>query len=956
MALNPPSGIVKWFNTPLGERGWNSFRAQLTGKDYPGTSRKTSYVKLSDKEAEEVISNIKKDPEGIPLFDEANAPDKAEEYQRWLVARYLTKSREEGFEDRKKEGTKQLEEELGPEGLDELLNLIREESKVEVDAGVGGGGGSSSGTPPPPQPPSSSALAVVPKKEDDLVEEEIDSQILSILGLEDVFDLTYEEYYRELRTAAAAGRMPGSQMSTESIELITEELKRVKGKTGRFKVKQKKIDINKVLDRKQPTPPGAIIKAEKLIPPSPIVDEKTTEEVEDFREAIIDELDTIGNKLDELLNQIRSDDKKEKKEKEKARIDKEKEKKRKKESQLESRKSSVSKVFEKVTKPFVSFFDRIKQFFMTILIGSAVKMLYNLIKDPSSILNPIKNFINSIIGFLNGIIAFLWNMVISPINFVINSINSGISSLIDNINKAITLIPGAKPITAPQIKPLPGPPQQGVIPTIPIQQQEGGGETINTIPIQQQEGGGETINTIPIQQQEGGGKTINISNISLMSGGGKTINTIPIQQQKSRGKTININNISLMSGGGKTINTIPIQQQKGSNTIPIQQQKGSNTIPIQQQEGGGETINTIPIQQQKGSNTIPIQQQKGSNTIPIQQQKGRGKTINISNISLMSGGGVDKNTGLKISGFGKDTQLTALSPGEVVFSNPAADFWGRDKLLAMNAMGGGDNTPKIGKLGISAMSGGGVVIGAGHAAKRKGSTVGTDNLPVEGTTDPRTGVTESVAMMHLIERMQRIVSSNPQLYSNVSFSNITETKGPRGMRERTKAIEGSGKQFIELHLDQWGGGRSGVISRNLSSYDKNLINIFGDFGRNFKQGELAIPDEGGTIVELGAIDSKALEPFLDEVKANKYGPATDKLATTLLQAVVAATPPSAPNLPPPTTRPVIAPLPIPTGTSSRSSIPSSSASANQAQVPSFSSDDPNNSHLLVVKSIYNLVG
>jgi len=789
---------------------------------------------------------------------------------------------------------------------------------------------SSEPPPSPPQPPSSSALAVVPKKEDDLVEEEIDSQILSILGLEDVFDLTYEEYYRELRTAAAAGRMPGSQMSTESIELITEELKRVKGNTGRFKVKQKKIDINKVLDRKQPTPPGAIIKAEKLIPPSPIVDEKTTEEVEDFREAIIDELDTIGNKLDELLNQIRSDDKKEKKEKEKARIDNEKEKKRKKESQLESRKSSVSKVFEKVTKPFVSFFDRIKQFFMTILIGSAVKMLYNLIKDPSSILNPIKNFINSIIGFLNGIIAFLWNMVISPINFVINSINSGISSLIDNINKAITLIPGAKPITAPQIKPLPGPPQQGVIPTIPIQQQEGGGETINTIPI---------------QQQEGGGKTINISNISLMSGGGKTINTIPIQQQEGGGKTINISNISLMSGGGKTINTIPIQQQKGSNTIPIQQQKGSNTIPIQQQEGGGETINTIPIQQQKGSNIIPIQ-----------QQKGRGKTINISNISLMSGGGVDKNTGLKISGFGKDTQLTALSPGEVVFSNPAADFWGRDKLLAMNAMGGGDNTPKIGKLGISAMSGGGVVIGAGHAAKRKGSTVGTDNLPVEGTTDPRTGVTESVAMMHLIERMQRIVSSNPQLYSNVSFSNITETKGPRGMRERTKAIEGSGKQFIELHLDQWGGGRSGVISRNLSSYDKNLINIFGDFGRNFKQGELAIPDEGGTIVELGAIDSKALRPFLDEVKANKYGPATDRLATTLLQAVVAATPPSAPNLPPPTTRPVIAPLPIPTGTSSRSSIPSSSASANQAQVPSFSSDDPNNSHLLVVKSIYNLVG
>ena len=226
MALNPPSGIVQWFNTPIGERGWNTFRAQLTGKDYPGTSRKTSYVKLSDKEAEEVIENIKKDSEGIPLFDEANSPDKAEEYQRWLVARYLTQTREEGFEGRKEEGLKELEEELGPDGLDELLGLIREEAKVAVAAGSGsGGGGSTSTGSPPPPPPTSSSLVVVPKKPEDLVEEEIDSQILSILGLEDVFDLTYEEYATLLNEAAAKGRMSGTQMSTESIELVLRNLK-----------------------------------------------------------------------------------------------------------------------------------------------------------------------------------------------------------------------------------------------------------------------------------------------------------------------------------------------------------------------------------------------------------------------------------------------------------------------------------------------------------------------------------------------------------------------------------------------------------------------------------------------------------------------------------------------------------------------------------------------------------
>ena len=767
MAVEAPSGIVQWYSNPVGERTWNTFKALLTGKKQPGASSKTSYVKLSDKEADEVIENIKKDPKGVPFFDEANAPDKAEEYQRWLVARYLTKPREEAFDNTQK----------------------------------------ASSAPKP----TSSALVPVGTKGTDLVEEQIDERILAILGLRDAFDFTYEEYLTLLKEKAVAARMTQQGMTTQSVELVTNELKRVKGKTGKFKVKAKKVNINKVVNRTgQAAKTSVQLDPTKLLPPAIKDSQEEQQEVQkdilDFlKNDLLDALKSINSVVTDVLDVLKEQRAIDKKKAEQDRKNAEVEKKRKREAKLEGDSGKeMSSLVSKVAKPFTNFFDTIKNFFMNILMGSAINFLLAVIKDPSIILTPLKNFANMIIGFLNGIISFMWNMIVSPINFVITGINNGIQGLINQINNAIRLIPGARPITAPQLPTVPGPPQ---IPTFPVQQQEGGGETIN-----------------------------------------------------------------------------------------------------------------------------------------------------IGDISLMSGGGVDKKTGVKVSGFGKDTQLTALSPGEVVFSNPAADFWGRDKLLAMNAMGGGDNTPKIGKLGISAMSGGGVVIGAGHAAKRKGSTVGTDNLPVEGTTDPRTGVTESVAMMHLIERMQRIVSSNPQLYSNVSFSNITETKGPRGMRERTKAIEGSGKQFIELHLDQWGGGRSGVISRNLSSYDKNLINIFGDFGRNFKQGELAIPDEGGTIVELGAIDSKALRPFLDEVKANKYGPATDRLATTLLQAVVAATPPSAPNLPPPTTRPVIAPLPIPTGTSSRSSIPSSSASANQAQVPSFSSDDPNNSHLLVVKSIYNLVG
>ena len=178
MAVEAPSGIVKWYSHNLvGARSLAILKTMLTGKTQPGSSAKTSYVKLSDKEADELIENIKKDPEGFPNFDEANAPDKAEEYQKWLVARYLTKVREDAFENTQKKS--------------------------------------------PPPKPTSSAIVPAGVKGTDLVEEEIDSQVLSILGLEDVFDLTYEEYASLLKEAAVKGRMANSQMTTESIELVT---------------------------------------------------------------------------------------------------------------------------------------------------------------------------------------------------------------------------------------------------------------------------------------------------------------------------------------------------------------------------------------------------------------------------------------------------------------------------------------------------------------------------------------------------------------------------------------------------------------------------------------------------------------------------------------------------------------------------------------------------------------
>ena len=96
MQVDAPSGIVKWYSHNLvGTRSFNDLKASLTGKKQPGVSQTTSYVKLSDEEADKIIENIKGDPEGFPLFDEENAPDKREEYQKWLVERYLKSGKSE---------------------------------------------------------------------------------------------------------------------------------------------------------------------------------------------------------------------------------------------------------------------------------------------------------------------------------------------------------------------------------------------------------------------------------------------------------------------------------------------------------------------------------------------------------------------------------------------------------------------------------------------------------------------------------------------------------------------------------------------------------------------------------------------------------------------------------------------------------------------------------------------
>ena len=82
-----------------------------------------------------------------------------------------------------------------------------------------------------------------------------------------------------------------------------------------------------------------------------------------------------------------------------------------------------------------------------------------------------------------------------------------------------------------------------------------------------------------------------------------------------------------------------------------------------------------------------------------------------------NGGYVDEDTGITVTGAGADTQATILQPGEVVFSKKAVDYWGTDRLLTMNKMGGGTNIPKFAN-NVQMAAGGGMIGKASHHLKQ----------------------------------------------------------------------------------------------------------------------------------------------------------------------------------------------------------------------------------------------
>ena len=240
--------------------------------------------------------------------------------------------------------------------LDDLLNSIRNESEVpSLDDLIADVQGKKKKKINP------GALLTIPsfkKSYQKGVEqrEQIDESLLSLLGIEDVFDLDYEDYMQLIRERLQSGSFGKEKLSELDLARLANERKRVRGKKGRFKVVKTPVKRE---------PKGRISSKTKLLSGSKILQQKTSEE-----KVAPEKLTSIDEALDNILKSIRDDAKLEKEIADDNKKKKENETRKNKEEKLEKgRGKKLLESAKKVIKPLQGIFDRIFKFLLGVVAG-----------------------------------------------------------------------------------------------------------------------------------------------------------------------------------------------------------------------------------------------------------------------------------------------------------------------------------------------------------------------------------------------------------------------------------------------------------------------------------------------------------------------------------------------------------------------------------------------------------
>ena len=775
-----------------------------------------------------------------------------------------------------------------PKGLDDLLDSIRGESERQ----------------------DSSALAVyVPdQREEDLVSEQIDERILALLGLEDVVDIDYATYKTLLREKMMEGRMADSKMPSDEVELLTDEFKRVRGNTGRFKVKKQKINFESFVDDVRPQQSEQTGPQEPLLalpgtaqvksPDVEVAEEEKEDKfqgIEKFLGGMSERLEKIEKNLSDMLDMEAKNVADEKKEVDAERIAGEKTKKRKRESSLEKGIKGIGKsITEKVTKPVKGFFEQLLNFFLQIFLGSAVLGLIKLLENPMMIFNPLINLVNGVIGMINNILNFMFGGLVDPVNSLVGLLNGGITNLENTINGVMGLFGEQEEEDKLKFPKIP----EAKVPQIPkIPLFEPKEEKPKEEPVKGMAGGGLVVNegpTINVKQEVGGysegGQVIN-QNVGGYTEGGQVTN-------------LNLGSIGGWKGGNMTISP-RVSGFKGGGEI-------KPTYNFLSPIGGGSVTNTSPL--------------------------------NVSNFRYEGGGSITSSSGQTITGMGPDTQLIAAQPGEIVMSKKAVQAYGANNLLAMNKDAGGTNVPTMGS--IRGFSGGGMI-----EVQGTGNTV-EGTLKMKDASGKQVGKTYSAisgtyAGMNVAQDKRAYTRNAPMpdgTYKLLGFQEHGPYPGLPGIGHWSTYVNNGGgsigsRSGLMLHNDIGSNGTLGCIGVELGGVAGTKAEQ--EFLQTYKQVnpqsiKVALGGGSGDASEVSPVSSRPATPD-NSIKASISSP----------------TPRSTPGPPPSKSSGSIVALP---GGSQKQQPSQSSTSAGQKEVPSFSSRDMGNTEFIVIKSIYNIVG
>jgi hypothetical protein len=223
----------------------------------------------------------------------------------------------------------------------------------------------------------------------------IDPKIAKLLGLDFTADLDREDYISLLKEKMMAGRMSGTEMSSEDTEAITDEFKKVKkDKQTKFNVKKTTIKPDAFFDKKKPEDQAQPVPGQKALPGSAIVkggaivnpsDIKPPEKEEEKDTKLLpggDILKDILRGVNSILGTLQNQNKFTKKQSEKDRKSAEKKKRGAQEDKLEKGAlATFASGAKKLLKPVTNFFADILKFIGTVLIGRLLVKIIDWMSD-----------------------------------------------------------------------------------------------------------------------------------------------------------------------------------------------------------------------------------------------------------------------------------------------------------------------------------------------------------------------------------------------------------------------------------------------------------------------------------------------------------------------------------------------------------------------------------------------